>query len=935
MLVLLFFLIFLLILLPASIVLDVWQYSKAGQTGFPLFWSLFFFLGIFCISPNVSRFSSLAERWRKFWRFTAGIYEGFFLILSGVFFYLAQKETQLYKIAPEKFGEKDLWLLFSIYLGPFVFVFISSLALWIYDFWKKENGNYVKTRERTILYLVVSGCILFLSAVQLHLRFTNPDFGGYQKTPETTQYPFYLAYTFLIYEWIRNRKSEGGKNGAMLFFACLIFSGVFFVLFPNILLAGLASIVLFAPVWAGRKRRTEFSVFTFAFTVGVFLSRFITWRPEIFTKLEYYRFDHHISLLLLLLFGNEIRKSIAEWPDSKKETIAKQILFYYRILVFAAFAVWASFYEFEEGVYTSQFGLLHVVSLHLVFLIAGYLLPALWRSKKEIFSDPKVWTSNFSESVPAGIFLISLTAFYFSGVREISVGPSIFVGSQAQDIKNLLGPPAMENATTLKYYKVKTDNSPGVDPEKSREYLLEFKISNSRYCSEIPPGTVEYAMLRLRTGYLTAPYGWFQSARLNWFQVKGLDRTNISTEQLAILLTELNVPIYTSSEDTNPTLGNSMYFNLPGKSKGEIVPISFRYKKAFDEVALDHVYFGDNEFSSCRINRTNRGVLNTFFDPVSLSKAEWIQSKEYLVTQNAPAYTKPEETASKSFIFLKGMVIPLQLRTKEKSTLAGKTGYWFYYKGVWIFDSALKEKGQISQEDYAELTEEDFERNGISFNQWSRDVQESCSDRGKRYEPKSGSLLWSLEDRFVTLKTILRTDDQGHSNFGFLDFDNLQAEQIHSVPEEFRDFAIAIRNARITGDAAPFYVKVRGRLSLTSSCLITDNSDGSYERDTSVWFRADSSDFISPKKNLVNFGSFKSFKKEFFLYFDNPDSAARYCSDIGLSLARKEELERIYSQKDKFQLPMDSDYASQYWQADQAVETGASGSFLKAVCVKR
>lgn len=937
MLVLLFFLIFLLILLPASIVLDVWQYSKAGQTGFPLFWSLFFFLGIFCISPNVSRFSSLAERWRKFWRFTAGIYEGFFLILSGVFFYFAQKETQLYKIAPEKFGEKDLWLLFSIYLGPFVFVFISSLALWIYDFWKKENGNYVKTRERTILYLVVSGCILFLSAVQLHLRFTNPDFGGYQKTPETTQYPFYLAYTFLIYEWIRNRKSEGGKNGAMLFFACLIFSGVFFVLFPNILLAGLASIVLFAPVWADRKRRTEFSVFLFAFTVGVFLSRFISWRPETFTKLEYYRFDHHISLLLFLLFGNEIRKSIAEWQESKKETIVKKILFYYRTLVFAAFAVWASFYEFEEGVYTSQFGLLHVVSLHLVFLIAGYLLPSLWKNRKQIVSTPKEWIFKPSEAIPVGVLLFSLIAFFFGGARKISVDSSIIVGSQAQEIKNVLGPPIMENATTLKYYKVKTDNSPGADPEKSWEYLLEFRLSNARNCAEIPPGTVRNITVKLRTGYLSRPYGWIRSSKLDWFGVSGLDEKNLSTEKLGDLLTRINLPVYTDREDSNPTLGDWMYFNLPGKLKGEIVPAAFRYRDRFGEIALDEIYLGEGENEGCSINKTKRGVSNGILDPEILSRLEWSRSANYIVTENFSAKTKPEENSPNAYSLWKGMALTLQVRKKEPDKLGDKTGHWYYYQGAWIFDSVLKEANKLSDGDYAQLKEEDLEKNGISFDQWSYDVQESCASGGKKYEPKPGSLLWSLRNRYVILTLKLKTDPkEGYSTLGFSDFPAFKEDDLYYFPDDLRDFSNTIYHARVAKDDSPFSVKVKGELSLSSYCItVKDKESVSYQGETSISFIANSTDFVPPRQQLISFGDFEGFRKEFFLSFPDLNSATDYCRRLGLSLVRKNELERIYSQKDKFQLPMDSDYASQYWQADQAVETGASGSFLKAVCVKR
>ncbi|TGL46528.1 hypothetical protein EHQ61_17445 [Leptospira wolffii] len=936
MLILLLFLL-ILILLPAGISLDVWQYSKAGEKGFPFFWSIFSILLIFLISPIVSRFSSLATRWRKSWRFTAGIYEALFLLLSVGFCYLSQKESQLYKIAPEKFGEKDLWLLFSIYLGPFIFVFISAVVLWIYDFVKKQNGNYVLTKERTILYLVVSGCILLIPALQLHLRLTNPDFGEYQKAPETIQYPFYLVYAFLIYEWIRNLKSEGGKNGAMLFFACLIFTGIYFVLFPNILSVSLAVALLFSPIWIGKGRKTEFYVILFSFTVGVFLSRFISWRPEIFTKLEYYRFDHHISLLLLLLFGSEIRKSITEWPESKKGTIVKQILFYYRILVFAAFAVWASFYEFDEGVYTSQFGLLRSVSLHLFFFGMGYLLPSLWKNREQIVSAPKEWISKPYEAIPVGVLLFSLVAFFFGGARKISVDSSIIVGSQAQEIKNVLGPPIMENATTLKYYKVKTDNSPGADPEKSWEYLLEFRLSNARNCPEVPPGTVRNITVKLRTGYLSRPYGWIRSSKLDWFGVSGLDEKNLSTEKLGDLLTKINLPVYTDREDSNPTLGDWMYFNLPGKLKGEIVPAAFRYRDRFGEIALDEIYLGEGENEGCSINKTKRGVSNGILDPEILSRLEWNRSANYVVTENFSAKTKPEENSPNAYPLWKGMALTLQVRKKEPDKLGDKTGHWYYYQGAWIFDSVLKEANKLSDGDYAQLKEEDLEKNGISFDQWSYDVQESCASGGKKYEPKPGSLLWSLRNRYVILTLKLKTDPkEGYSTLGFSDFPAFKEDDLYYFPDDLRDFSNTIYHARVAKDDSPFSVKVKGELSLSSYCItVKDKESVSYQGETSVSFIANSTDFVSPKQQLISFGDFEGFRKEFFLSFPDLNSATDYCRRLGLSLVRKNELDRMYAQKDKFQLPMDSNYESQYWQADQAIETGASGSLLKAICVKR
>lgn len=931
----------LLILVPVGITLDVLKSDQAQDGDFPIPFTTISFLILFTFAPFASRYSSLSERWRKLWKFTAATNEILYICFFSAFLILLRKELSYATMHGADFSERKPWQGMVIILGPSIVILISSFSLLIYDFLKKENGNFAKTRSRLVLLFCLAGFALAHAIVQLHMSIVNPRFESSSRVPESFQYTVYGVYAFVLYEWIRNRKAEGGKNGAVLFFAAVAIGVDFLWLFPNVYLCFLGAMLLFLPVLWDKKHPTELSVLLFAAVSGVFFSRFLQWKPEVFVNLPYYRFDHHLSLFLVFFAGREISEAIPEIKAFRSESRKHKILFVYREILFVGISVWAVLYDLQEGVHTSQFGILSGLFLHFSAGVFGYIVPILLSTRDEIRVDPKVWFRNLSHSVPLGLLIAGVIAtLLFGGSRTISIdSSSYFVGSSAEEIKNILGPPDVENASTLKYFKVKTDNSPGADPETSVSYLLEFDLFKDRKCAEIAPGTVRKIKVRLRTGDWKMPYGSIHSSKLKWFGISGFDEENISQERLRELIVKAKHPIYTSSEDTDPTLGKEMIFNLPGNLKGEIVPSAFRYQKKDDDVILDQVWIGAEGGDSCLINKTKKGVLNVAFDPALFSELEWGKPKEFFVTENSWVKAKPEETAADVFSLPKGMALTLQFRRKEPGKLGNKTGTWFHYKGFWIFDSVLKEISLATEKDYVPLNEEEMKKNGASKEALMPTANQVCVKTGNPYEPKPGSFVWSLQDKYVSLPFRLQTNSQGVSMLAFGDTINLRNFGVESIPENLRIFSEAIVNSRRPPgpETEPFVTTLKGRLNLNFTCSDSEDAGEDTNRIFTV-FKVHYSDFKSPKEGLLSFGSFSSFRKEFFLYFDGRGFAEEYCGDLGLELIRAEELEKVYTQKEKFSLPLDSEYKAAYWQADQTYDSDeekGSGILRRAICVKR
>lgn len=918
------FLVFLLAI-PAGITVDIIRSETLPKEDLPILFSMAVVLFVFFLTPFASRFSSLAERWRRFWRFTAGIYEFLSFSLITVFLYFSQTETQLYKI--RNISDLKIIGFLLVYLGPFLILFIVSSALFYYDYIKKENENYIRTKERELLLVVLSGLVLLLSASQLYLAFmSSGEYFG--KSPETIQYCFYAAYVFVIFQLIKNRKSEGGTNGGMLFFVWFIMSIVFFFIFPSILLLGSFSILLFSPILFDKKHKTEFSVLLFVFTTGIFLSRFF----EFSKKIEIYRFDHHISLFLVLLLGNEMRKSILAWDSFRSSSLLRKIIFGYQNILFIFFSIWTLIYEIEEGVYSSIFGPIHSLSLHFSIGIFGYFAPNLWQNRREIASDMKGWVKKINNFAPCVLFIIGLFIFILTGTSKMSFDGSISVGSSKDEVKKVYGDPRVENAKVLKYFKVKVDNSPGVNLEESEKYLLEFELSSNRSCPGIKPGTVRSISINLRPRTSEYSYAPYRPITLEWYGVYGFDEENLSTKRLGELLSKLNLPVFTRGEDSNPTLGEDLYFNLPGKLEGEIIPVTFRYQKESGNVILNKVVLGDNS-QDCLVNHVNRGVQNRLFDLELLSKIEWINKMEYSVFENVPAKVRPDENSPNAYIIPKGMILPLQIRLKEESKMAGKSGHWYFYKDAWVFDSSLRDISLISKKDYAELQEEDFANNGINFSTLESLNDQACSlnNRGEAYSPKPGTFLWSLQRRHVTLPFSIKSNSSNYSYLGFSDFPTFNIEDIYSASEELSEFSRAIRYSSLPSSS--FSTKVRGLIEINFYCSQERNGiNWSYKGSLYLNFRADDSDFISPKENELSFGSFKSFKKDFFLYFDSLDQAVNYCHALNMNLVTETELEKIYSEKDKYGLPMDQNYKSSYWWAGNK---DAGLNILRTICVNR